>query len=202
MSGPLDAQSLELILKQMGITEYEPRVIPQLMEFMHRYLVDIYRDAQCYAEHASRQDKLELDDVKLAIRSKMTYSFVSPPSYEVLKDLAKQRAQQPLPPAPPEGILLPPERLCLTSQNYQVEVRTRPPTPAAQAAIHPPTTISTASIAHPSPTPPQQQQQAVPPCQRSGAHDAPPMYPPRPRGPTCRPLALPRHALHGRPAPQ
>ena len=33
---PRDAQVIQAILKDMGITEYEPRVINQLLEFIYR----------------------------------------------------------------------------------------------------------------------------------------------------------------------
>ena len=35
---PRDAQVIQTILKDMGITEYEPRVINQLLEFIYRML--------------------------------------------------------------------------------------------------------------------------------------------------------------------
>lgn len=33
---PRDAQVIQAILKDMGITEYEPRVVNQLLEFIYR----------------------------------------------------------------------------------------------------------------------------------------------------------------------
>ena len=33
---PRDAQVIQAILKDMGITEYEPRVVNQLLEFVYR----------------------------------------------------------------------------------------------------------------------------------------------------------------------
>ena len=35
-STPKDTQVIAAILKEMGITEYEPRVLPQLVEFAYR----------------------------------------------------------------------------------------------------------------------------------------------------------------------
>lgn len=33
---PRDAQVIQAILKDMGVTEYEPRVVNQLLEFVYR----------------------------------------------------------------------------------------------------------------------------------------------------------------------
>jgi len=95
-AAPLDADILQALLKQHGVKDFEPRVVPQLLEFMHSllsfsfntlhfikgYLVEVFRDAQCYAEHAMRTDRLELDDIKLAIQSRVEYSFTRPPDIE------------------------------------------------------------------------------------------------------------------------
>lgn len=35
---PHDAQVMQAILKDMGITDYEPRVISQMLEFAYRYI--------------------------------------------------------------------------------------------------------------------------------------------------------------------
>lgn len=46
---PRDAKAMDLILKSMGVEEYEPRVINQLLEFYHRYVTEVLQDAQAYA---------------------------------------------------------------------------------------------------------------------------------------------------------
>lgn len=33
---PRDAQIMAMLLREMGVKEWEPRVVPQLLEFMHR----------------------------------------------------------------------------------------------------------------------------------------------------------------------
>jgi transcription initiation factor TFIID subunit 9B len=38
---PRDAKLIAHILESMGVEEYEPRVINQLLEFMHRYVTDV-----------------------------------------------------------------------------------------------------------------------------------------------------------------
>eukprot|EP01095_Lingulamoeba_sp_RSL-Kostka_P010469 TRINITY_DN376_c0_g1_i1.p1 TRINITY_DN376_c0_g1~~TRINITY_DN376_c0_g1_i1.p1 ORF type:complete len:146 (+),score=35.49 TRINITY_DN376_c0_g1_i1:213-650(+) len=118
---PQDAKTIALILKSMGIEEYEPRVINQLLDFMHKYTKDIFEDSVLYAEHANRSN-VNLDDIRLSIQSKVDYSFTQPPPREVLLDLAKKKNKNPLPVINTNkfGIHLPPEKYCLTAQNYQV----------------------------------------------------------------------------------
>lgn len=45
-STPKDALVMQSILKDMGVTEYEPRVIPQLLDFAYSYVHDVLREAQ------------------------------------------------------------------------------------------------------------------------------------------------------------
>lgn len=94
---PRDAKLIQLILSSMGVEEYEPRVVNQLMEFMYSklnfriqffiqsnigYVSDVLQDAQQYALHANKNE-ITLDDIRLAIQSKVNYSFTQPPPREV-----------------------------------------------------------------------------------------------------------------------
>ncbi|RLW02574.1 hypothetical protein DV515_00007202 [Chloebia gouldiae] len=56
-SAPKDAQVMAQILKDMGITEYEPRVINQMLEFAYRYVTTILEDAKIYSSHAKKSSK-------------------------------------------------------------------------------------------------------------------------------------------------
>jgi transcription initiation factor TFIID subunit 9B len=51
---PRDAKIVALILKSMGVEEYQPRVLNQFLEFMYRYVSEILQDASIYAEHSGR----------------------------------------------------------------------------------------------------------------------------------------------------
>lgn len=121
---PRDAKVTDQILKAMGIEEYEPRVVNQLMEFMHRYVSEILQDAQAFSSHANKQH-IEIDDVKLAVQSyvqKPTYS--QPPTREVIMELAQLKNTIPLPTIPQKaGVHLPPDEYCTVSTNYVVEPR-------------------------------------------------------------------------------
>lgn len=63
--------------------EYETRVIHQLLELWYRYIVDVLSDAQVYSEHAGNA-AIDCEDVKLAIQSKVDFSFSQPPPREVI----------------------------------------------------------------------------------------------------------------------
>ncbi|CAB4302826.1 unnamed protein product [Prunus armeniaca] len=98
---PRDAKIVKTLLKSMGVEEYEPCV---------------------YSEHAGKP-AIDCDDVKLAIQSKVNFSFSQPPPREVLLELARNRNKIPLPkPIAGPGVALPPEQDTLISPNYQLAI--------------------------------------------------------------------------------
>nr|GEW94666.1 transcription initiation factor TFIID subunit 9 [Tanacetum cinerariifolium] len=117
---PRDAKIVKTLLKSMGVENYEPRVVHQFLELWYRYVVDVLTDAQVYSEHAGKST-IDSDDVKLAIQSKVNFSFSQPPPREVLLELARTRNKIPLPKSiPGPGMALPPEADTLISPNYQL----------------------------------------------------------------------------------
>lgn len=80
---PRDAKIVKSLLKSMGVEDYEPRVIHKFLELWYRYVVDVLTDAQVYSEHAGKS-AIDCDDVKLAIQSKVNFSFSQPPPREVI----------------------------------------------------------------------------------------------------------------------
>jgi hypothetical protein len=83
---PRDARLVALILASMGVADVQPQVLLQLLEFAHRYAYDVLSDALVYSDHAnSRQggSNLTLDDLNLAIQSRVNYSFTKPPEKDV-----------------------------------------------------------------------------------------------------------------------
>ncbi|XP_042567025.1 transcription initiation factor TFIID subunit 9-like [Cyprinus carpio] len=118
---PKDAQVMMQILKDMGITEYEPRVINQMLEFTYRYITTIIEDAKIYSTHA-KKSTVDADDIRLAIQCRVDQSFISPPPRDFLLDIARQKNQTPLPLIKPyTGPRLPPDRYCLTAPNYRLK---------------------------------------------------------------------------------
>ncbi|CAJ0961236.1 unnamed protein product [Ranitomeya imitator] len=120
-SAPKDAQVMAQILKDMGIAEYEPRVINQMLEFTYRYVTTILEDAKIYSSHA-KKNNIDADDVRLAIQCRTDQSFTSPPPRDFLLDISRQKNQTPLPLIKPyAGPRLPPDRYCLTAPNYRLK---------------------------------------------------------------------------------
>ncbi|NXN00797.1 TAF9 factor, partial [Sylvia borin] len=116
-SAPKDAQVMAQILKDMGITEYEPRVINQMLEFAYRYVTTILEDAKIYSSHA-KKSSVDADDVRLAIQLEHGDLSIL---LQFLLDIARQKNQTPLPLIKPySGPRLPPDRYCLTAPNYHL----------------------------------------------------------------------------------
>ena len=59
------------ILKDLGIMEYEPRVLNQLLEFAYRYMTTILDDAKMVSSHAKKK-AVDVDDIKLAVQVRLT----------------------------------------------------------------------------------------------------------------------------------
>ncbi|RKP36829.1 transcription initiation factor TAFII31 [Dimargaris cristalligena] len=117
---PKEAKIMSLILQAQAIEDCDKKVVNQLLDFAHRYTVEVFQDALIYSEHAGKND-LDVEDVRLAIQGRVNHSFTTPPSKEFLLELAEERNSTPLPLLPEKfGIRLPPEKHCLTAVNFQV----------------------------------------------------------------------------------
>ncbi|XP_011700316.1 PREDICTED: transcription initiation factor TFIID subunit 9-like isoform X2 [Wasmannia auropunctata] len=122
---PKDAQVIMSIMKDMGITDYEPKVINQLLEFTYRYVTCILDDSKVYANHAKKKF-IDLDDVRLAVKMQLERSFTNPPPRDVLLDVARTKNNVPLPFVKPNnGLRLPPDRYCLNATNYRLKNATK-----------------------------------------------------------------------------
>lgn len=116
---PRDAKVVIAILRSMGVERFEPRVLHQLLEFMHRYCADIFRDGADFAEHRGCHGAIESEDVLLAMRLKAAASQTAAP--ELIHWVAYTRNMQKLPEQTHAGIKLPKAQLCLLNPNYQLE---------------------------------------------------------------------------------
>lgn len=128
-SAPRDAATVDEILRSMGVTDYEPGVLHQLLTFMHAHCAEVFSEGADYAAHAGRT-AVECEDVRLACRLKSAEAQVT--SAPFLEWLARERNGQPLPAAPTStsGIQLPPQKFCLLAANYDLVPRA----PAVEAA--------------------------------------------------------------------
>jgi transcription initiation factor TFIID subunit 9B len=118
---PRDARLLHLLLTSSQVPAYSPKVPIQLLDFAYRYTHSVLLDAQAYADHVHGQGSvISIDDVRLAVSSKVGHTFRGPPPKEFLLEVAAERNRRPLP-AVREGveIRLPPERWCLNAPNWE-----------------------------------------------------------------------------------
>ncbi|XP_041531641.1 transcription initiation factor TFIID subunit 9-like [Microtus oregoni] len=134
-SMPKDAQMIAQIMKDMEITENEPRVINQMLEFAFQYVTTILDDAKIYSSHAKKAT-VDADDVQLAIQCWADQSSTSP-LRDFLLDIARQRNQTPLPLIKPySGPRLPPDKYILTAPNYRIKsLQKKAPTPSGRITI-------------------------------------------------------------------
>ena len=73
---PPSARDISLILASTpGVSDAQPAVLLQLLEFAHRYTSQVLQDGLVYAEHAGRNNKLELDDVILAVQARVGWEL-------------------------------------------------------------------------------------------------------------------------------
>jgi len=144
---PKDALVMAAILKEMGVNEYEPRIINQMVEFAYRYVTDVVSDARVYMTHANRKT-ITIDDIKLSVSHKLDHSFTAPPPREFLLDIARTKNSQPLPLIQDRcGLRLPPERYCLTGNNYKVKSTTKKATTQRKTAAGKNSAAATAAAA-------------------------------------------------------
>lgn len=116
---PRDAQVMQAILKDMGITDYEPRVISQMLEFAYRYTTEILEDARSISEHGGKK-QIDEADVQFAVENSASSSKSERPSRQLLVEFAEQKNAIPLPPIRQNyGLRLPNDRFCLIQPNMQ-----------------------------------------------------------------------------------
>lgn len=119
----VDLQSVRRLLAECGVSDYEPAVAQQLVDFMYRYCTDLLDDARAYAQHAGKKT-LDVEDLRLAVACHGDLDLVSPPPRELLSEVAQTKNAQPLPPIKTyAGVRLPPEKFCLTQPNYKAKQR-------------------------------------------------------------------------------
>lgn len=111
---PREARLIHLLLTSLNVPAYEENIPLQLLTFAHQYVHSALTDAQVFQDHRNGKD-MEVNDIKLAIASKMNHSFKGAPPKEFLLELAGERNRRALPPVNAGyGLRLPPEKYCLT----------------------------------------------------------------------------------------
>lgn len=130
---PKDSQVVAAILKEMGIVDFEPRVLPQLVEFAYRYVSRVLEDAQLFSAYA-RKSMIDADDITLAVQMKIDRTFVGPPPRDILLEISKIKNNQPLPPIKSHnGMRLPADRYSLVAPNLRLASKCQPSSPKGRA---------------------------------------------------------------------
>ncbi|KXZ53703.1 hypothetical protein GPECTOR_6g620 [Gonium pectorale] len=106
----------------MGVDEFEPRVINQLMDYMYKYTTGVLLDAEVYSEHMGRSaGHVDVNGVELAIQNQVA-AYAQPPPQERVAELAKLYNDVPLPEAVVKpGLPLPAEGKLLAVPNWQYD---------------------------------------------------------------------------------
>ncbi|WVF66114.1 hypothetical protein IAT40_000853 [Kwoniella sp. CBS 6097] len=131
---PRDGRLISLIMGSKGIDDADERVIHQLLDFAHRYTADVLTSAQSLADHAARgsggsggggsssANKIEREDVELAIQMRKRYEFFEAPPRDYLATLAHELNSQPLPILPEsfDIVRLPPAHQRLGEVNFSI----------------------------------------------------------------------------------
>ncbi|KAG8194504.1 hypothetical protein JTE90_013257 [Oedothorax gibbosus] len=118
---PKDTQVMAAILKESGVTDYEPRTLNQMLEFTYRYVSSVIDDALLYSAHAKKKT-IDSDDVNLAISLLEDRNFTQAPNRDVTAEMARQRNNMPLPIIRSSaGLRLPADRYSLTACNYKLK---------------------------------------------------------------------------------
>ncbi|KZO98044.1 transcription factor TAFII-31, partial [Calocera viscosa TUFC12733] len=119
---PRDARLIALILSaNPAISDAQPQVLHQLLEFSHRYTSQVLNDSLVYAEHAGRAGNVTMEDLTLAIQARAGWEFGGRIPKEYLQSLADKTNSVPLPSIPETyGVRLPPPKYCLTAVDFDL----------------------------------------------------------------------------------
>ncbi|KAJ3550621.1 hypothetical protein NMY22_g343 [Coprinellus aureogranulatus] len=126
---PSTARAIALLLSSTpGVQDAHPAVLHQLLEFSHRYAMQVLTDASVYAEHAGRAGKIDMDDIVLAVQARVGWEFGGRVPKEYILSLATEVNAVPLPAVPEVfGVRLPPISECLTSVDFDLIPNKPPP---------------------------------------------------------------------------
>ncbi|KAI9837029.1 MAG: hypothetical protein M1819_000678 [Sarea resinae] len=148
---PRDARLIHMVLASLGLSSYQDRVPLQLLDFAYRYTSSTLQDAlhlslEGYSSGSSSGpsssrgaggagaggtagagggagDSVQLNALRLAIASRLTYQFNPSLPKEVLLEMAQERNRVMLPAVPGKewGVRLPHERYCLTGVGWGIK---------------------------------------------------------------------------------
>jgi len=116
---PKDIAIVTQILKDMAITDYEPRVVNQMVEFTYRYVSNVLEDAHLFSSYAKKK-AIDSDDISLSVQLQVDKGFTGPPPRDLLLEIARTKNNQTLPAIKSHnGPRLPADRYSLIACNYK-----------------------------------------------------------------------------------
>ncbi|KAH0558278.1 hypothetical protein KQX54_015381 [Cotesia glomerata] len=120
---PQMAVIIDSIIKSMGIEDYDPSVVQQLLEFVYRHVTGVIESGKVFARHANKKF-LDSSDISFAlkIKSEVCDVKVGPMMTSSLKELARVHNSVPLKfVKPKDGLRLPADHYCSTAVNYKLK---------------------------------------------------------------------------------
>jgi hypothetical protein len=116
------------------VKDYDPRVVDQLLSFMHSYTSQVLQDAHEAAREVQTSGSdivVTTDDVAIATRLQGHHAFIEQPGLNDIGMLAAHVNRVPLPEIPERhGLRIPADEMdCLTNPNIQI------PTPPTQKKV-------------------------------------------------------------------
>ncbi len=117
---PKDILTLRKIFDSLGIEEYEKNTLNFMSEFLNTYITDLLNDSKKNMLLANR-NKINIEDVKLAVNLKQNILYKNKLNVEDLKILANSVNKIELPGIPDTpNILMPPTDNSLLKNNFQI----------------------------------------------------------------------------------
>merc|ERR1712232_97764 len=83
----------------MGVDQYDPKVVNQLLEFIHRQTTEILHKSQRISSLAKKKE-VDEEDARPAVEMLRLHSFVALPDRKAMKSMSVLTNQRPLPPTP------------------------------------------------------------------------------------------------------
>lgn len=94
---PKDAAIILRIMRALHINSYEPSVVDQLLQFVHRYASSVIDESTRHAMHAGHK-RVEADDLRLGTFMTLEMAYTPQPPKEALLELARNRPNHAIPP--------------------------------------------------------------------------------------------------------
>ena len=119
-NSPKDITIIRKMFDSLGIEEYEKNTLNYMSEFINSYIIDILKESKKNMILSNRE-KINIEDVELAVQKKQNLMYESRPSFSRMKRLAEKVNSIPLPLIPESpNVLMPPIENNLLRNNFQI----------------------------------------------------------------------------------